>query len=305
MPFLKEHQGLVIGTTIDKYSYITCRYNPDIFSYKTKLMYSEIEELKYNKDIQHKVIKAVVEQLEIHYGFEIAHLADLPSKSGLGSSSTFLVGLILALSNLSKKYLNPKILYTVAVEIEQEILKENVGLQDTAWASFGGFNSIEFNSDIYHPIITPISNTDFIKNLELSLLFFYTGIQRSAHEIAKVYTEKEKTDQQLAIYDMALEGKQQAISGNLSKFAKLVNESWLQKRAISPNISNELIDGAYDTAMDAGALGFKLCGAGAGGCIAIIANPSKHNLIRSRLNGLKEIKVKFPSEGAKIIYAQE
>lgn len=302
VPWLRENPGLVIGTTINQYSHILIRENPPIFQYKSKLAYSEIEYLNKNSDTKHKVIRAIFDQFDIDYGIEMTHLADLPSKSGIGSSSSFIVAMVASVSKLSGLCLSKHEIYKWAVNIEQNILHENVGLQDSAWAAFGGFNAIEFSSNMYEPTVVPISNFPAIKQLEKDLLFFYTGIERQSHDIAKTYVEKKTTQNQSRILDMAKEGYLLIENGDIYRFGELINKSWEEKRAICDSISNELIDDTYNEAMKIGVYGFKLCGAGAGGCIAMLAPKGRHKKIKEKFSYLKYIPINFDQEGVKNIY---
>lgn len=302
LPWLENNPGLVVGTTINQYSTIVVRRNPSFFKYLSKFSYSEVEEVNHHSEIQHKVIEAVIRQFDFDFGIELTHLADLPSKTGIGSSSTFLVAIIYAMACLKKIALFRPEIFELAVHIEQNILKENVGLQDSAWATFGGFNAIEFGQKPFETQVRSINNHAAIAQLEKDLLFLYSGIERSSHDVAKVYTEKKVTSNQAAIYQMALEGLGLLEDGDIYGFGDLMNKSWEQKRGICTSISNDIIDDAYNKSISLGAYGFKLCGAGAGGCIAVLAPKERHAKILDALRDFKEIPIQFENNGVHKIY---
>ena len=181
----EEHGGVVLATTIDKYCYISCRYLPPFFEHKYRVVYSRIENVAHIDDIEHPAAKAVLQYMRCSRGLEIHHDGDLPARSGLGSSSSFTVGLLNALMALQGKYIASEDLARLAIHIEQDLIKENVGSQDQISAAFGGFNRIEFHRDGTFRVDPIILHQDRLSEFQDHLMLFFTGFSRIASEIAK------------------------------------------------------------------------------------------------------------------------
>ena len=296
--FVKSHGGLVIGTTIDKYIYLLCRYLPKYFDFKTKISYAQVEHVLDNKDIEHKVIRELLKYFKINKGIELSHLSDIQSRGGTGSSSSFIVGMINTLYKLTTNMeLNPYELYKKTIFIEQEYLKEDVGYQDAAWAAFGGFNIFKFSNygDIeINPILMDDASSQEFLN---SLLLFYTGQSRISNAIVSDYTKDEKN--YVSIYQIAEESIKYFKNLNIEALGKLMHNSWLEKRNLSNKISNDFINSIYNEAILHGAIGGKLIGAGGGGFLLLICK-DKHS-IRKALNGLTEVNFKFERKGSHFI----
>lgn len=304
--YLQKHPGIVVGGTINQYLYILCRYLPSFFEWKTHLTYSKVERVNKNSDIEHKAIRAVFEYLNITEGVEFTHMCDLPNKTGIGSSSAFIVGTLHALGTLNGGTYTPKQLYQNCVHIEQEILKENVGLQDAAWAAFGGINYIKFCNDSMKADVIPIPiSQDNLEILEENLLLFVTGQKRegTANDITSTYVPKLLDQEKYLqnIYDIAKAAIKLLNDGKLDDIGVLLDLSWMAKRAISNNISTPLIDDIYETAKRNGALGGKLLGAGGGGNILLYVPKENQERLRSALKELVEIPFNFTKDGSKII----
>ena len=283
----RKNGGSVLSTTIDKYSYITCRYLPPFFEHKHRIVYSQIENVKQINEIEHPAVRAVLNWANVTNGLEMHYDGDLPARSGLGSSSTFTVGLIHALSALSGIMISKHDLATNAIHIEQNILKENVGSQDQISASYGGFNKITFKKDdsfIVEPVTISLSRRH---ELSSHLMLFFTGFSRIADKVAKSKIENfDIKKQQIKLMgEMVNESMEILMNENtlIDEFGKLLHDSWLIKRDLSNMVTSNEIDAIYQSALSAGAIGGKLLGAGGGGFMLIFAKPERHAAIRDRL----------------------
>lgn len=301
--FLKNG-GLVVGGSIDKRCYISARYLPPFHEYKTRVVYSAIETVKHNLDIQHRAIKATIEHLGMQdASLEIFHSSDLPGRSGTGSSSSFVVGLAHALACLKGTLKLPAELMEDAIYIEQKRMGEAVGCQDQAFAAHGGVNIIKFRKggDISVQVL-PIN----IKDLEAHLLLIFTGINRTASDIAKTYVGSlgERGQEQWAMMSLAEQGIESLYKSDYEKLGKLIDKSWRIKAGLSPQVTTPLINEAYITARVNGAWGGKLIGAGGGGCILLVAPPEKHSSILTALpSQFVNIPFHFDHDGSVVIFA--
>ena len=304
----RENGGAVLSTTINKYCYITCRYLPPFFEHKHRLVYSEIENVVNASDIKHPSIKAVLEWLNWEQGLEIHHDGDLPARSGLGSSSSFTVGLLNALTALEGKQLSKKDLGERAIHIEQNIIKEAVGSQDQIASAYGGFNKIEFQTNESINVQPVILNTEKKKYLESHFMLFFTGLSRFATKVAQ---EKIKNIQNRK-YELKriAQTVEEALSliYNSNSFAadlgKLMHEAWQYKRRLADNVTNKTIDEVYEAAREAGAYGGKLMGAGNGGFMVFLVKPELQIRVRERLKHLTYVPFEFENFGSKIALYQ-
>ncbi len=301
-----EHKGAVLATTIDKYCYITARYLPPFFEHKSRIIYSKMEHITNVEDIDHPSVREVLKFLKINDGIEIHHDGDLPARTGLGSSSSFTVGLLNALYALKGKMPTKEQLATEAVHIEQDLIKENVGCQDQTLAAYGGFNFIEFGGPNHLQVRTVTVGPERLGELQSHLMLFFSGFSRTASEIAatQIKNTPNKTKELTEMYGMAVQALDVLKSGNIVDFGKLLHESWQLKRSLSEKISTSHIDEIYNAARDAGAQGGKLLGAGGGGFVLIFAKPEDQPKIRTRLKDFLEIPFKFESLGSQIIFYQ-
>lgn len=301
----KKNGGVVLATTIDKYCYLTVRYLPPFFDNKYRIIYNIVERCKKLDQIIHPAVREVIRYLKIKEGLEIHHDGDLPARSGLGSSSAFTVGLLHALYALLGYMPNKQKLAKESIYIEQEILKETVGSQDQVLAAYGGFNHITFQQD-GEMIIKPITiSSRRIEELQLHLMLFYTGIRRTASDVAKTYvkninaqkkqleTMKKLVDEALSVLDTRQ---------NINRFGQLLNEAWEAKRTLSTNVSNPTIDKLYKQALSYGALGGKLTGAGGGGFLLLFVPPSRQAKVRKEFNKLIHVPFRFEHLGSQIIF---
>jgi D-glycero-alpha-D-manno-heptose-7-phosphate kinase len=302
----RQHGGAVLATTIDKYSYITCRYLPPFFEHKYSLVYSKIERRRHIDEIEHPAIREVIRYLKITRGLEIHHDADLPARSGMGSSSAFTVGLLHALYALTGRMPNKRQLATESVEIEQDILKETVGSQDQVLAAYGGFSHVTFqkHGDI---IVTPITvSRERLQELKSHLMLFYTGIKRTASTIADTFVPNldEKKRQLRVMNDLVVEATGILNSNeDIRAFGELLHEAWQAKRTLSAQVSNADVDSLIDEARSAGALGGKLTGAGGGGFLLLFVPPERQRALRDRLSKLIHVPFGFDTFGSQVIFA--
>jgi len=301
----RENQGAVLSTTIDKYCYITIRYLPPFFPHKHRIVYSKIEMVNDINEILHPAVRATLQFVNIDKGIEIHHDGDLPAKTGLGSSSSFTVGLLNSLYALKGVIPSKLQLAKEAIHIERDILKENVGAQDQVAAAFGGFNKINFNGKDEIKIEPITIGKERIKQLENHLMLFFTGFSRTASDIAKSQIENtpNKKRELSLMYQMVDEAiKILNENRNIKDFGKLLHEAWLLKKSLTDKISTPEIDNIYEKALQAGALGGKLLGAGGGGFMVLFVPPENQPGVREKLKNLLEVKFHFENEGSKIIY---
>lgn len=300
----RENGGAVLATTIDKYCYITCRYLPPFFQYKNRIVYSKTELVKDIAEIKHPSVRETLRFMNIDGGVEIHHDADLPARTGLGSSSSFTVGLLHALYALKGIMSTKQQLAREAIYIEQNILKENVGCQDQILAAQGGFNRIDFGGEDDFQIRPITLNDQRLELLQAHLMLFFTGFSRAASEIAgqQIKNIPQKKRELRAMHQMVGEAEN-ILSGNndLLEFGKLLHEGWQLKRSLSDRISTPQIDEIYDAARSEGAIGGKLLGAGGGGFMLLFAEPEVQTRIRAKLNRFLCVPFRFDSQGTEII----
>lgn len=294
----------VLSASINKYCYLTCRHLPPFFEHKTRLVWSRIESVRDVEEIQHPTARAIIKHLNLTDGLEIHHDADLPARSGLGSSSSFTVGLLHALYALQGKMVTKRQLALDAINIEQEILKENVGSQDQTVAAFGGFNKIEFGGPQHISVHPVILKPEKQKLFEDHLLLFFTGLARNASDIAaeQIRLTPVKTKELETMYRMVDQALEFLEKDNLEGFGRLIDENWKIKRSLTSKISNEQIDEIYKAGVSAGAFGGKLLGAGGGGFILFFARPENHLAIKNKLHKLLHVPIGLENLGSQIIY---
>lgn len=306
--WFREHGGAVLATTINKYCYITCRNLPPFFDHKHRIVYSNIENVKNNNEIQHPAVRAVFEWANVESGLEIHHDGDLPARSGLGSSSSFTVGLLKALHGLNGKMVDKQSLASDAIHIEQNCIGENVGSQDQVSAAFGGFNKIEFHHNDTFSVAPVILSRGRDVELKKHLMLCFTGFSRIASEVAKSKIENLKARTAELTYmrsmvDQAIDILQ-APNVPIETFGELLGTSWMYKRSLSERVSTPEIDELYQAARDAGAIGGKLLGAGGGGFLLLFARPEKHQAIRDRLKNLIHVPFEFEDSGSRVVLYQ-
>ncbi|PIS03463.1 MAG: kinase [Chlamydiae bacterium CG10_big_fil_rev_8_21_14_0_10_42_34] len=311
--YYERHPGAVLGTTINKYTYVSVNTLSEFFDHKIRIGYSKTELVKEVDEIEHPSIRECLKFLKISGSLDIHIFSDLPAKTGLGSSSSFTVGFLNALYALQGKKIPNYNLATQACHVEQKLIKENVGSQDQFHAAHGGLNIFEFNAS--HIKARPVITTQAaVQQLEQHLMVFYTGLTRFASEVVleQIHKTSDKSNDEYLklMYDMVFEAEKMMGSKNdpdkvVSEFGKLLNESWNLKKQLSSKITNPIIDQAYSAALNSGAYGGKLCGAGSGGFLALLVPPHKQQKVREALKGLLEVKFRFESEGSTIIYMKD
>ena len=301
----REHGGAVFGFSINKYCYISMRELPPFFEHKHRIVYSAIELINDIGDIKHPAVRAVLQELKPPKGLEIHHQADLPARSGLGSSSSFTVGLLNAYYALSGKMTSKRKLAKMAIDLEQNAMKEHVGSQDQIWAAFGGMNHIEFKRDDTFLVNPLIVNPARRKQLLGNLMLFFTGFSRYASQIAEkqianLPNRQGHVKKMAAMVDQA-EGIFQDVKAPLSEIGQLLGDSWALKKELAKEICPPEIDEIYQAAIDGGALGGKLLGAGGGGFILFYAEPAAQPKIREALASLTEVHFDIDHAGSKIV----
>lgn len=304
-PWYQEHGGAVLAATIDKYCYISCRPLPPFFEHKSRVVWSEIELVSEHRDIRHPVIRAGLEHARIKCGIEIHHNSDLPARAGLGSSSSFTVGLLNGLHALQGDPINKKRLAEEAIFIEREVLKENVGVQDQIETAFGGFNRVDIGTDGSFEV-TPINLPDWrMSELESHLLLVFSGVSRSASAIAAEQMASIKDKQtELHIMRQLVDAGMEALMGSnpLKYFGELLHETWMLKRGLSRSIAPAFVDEIYEAARKAGAVGGKLLGAGGGGFLLFFVPPERRLAVSEALKDLVQVPFGFDHSGACLIY---
>jgi len=301
----EENGGAVISASINKYCYITCRYLPPFFGYKYRIVYSQREAVNELSEINHPSVRECLRFMNLGKGVEIHHDGDLPARTGLGSSSSFTVGLLNALYALKGKMVSKKQLALEAIHVEQGMIKEHVGSQDQTIAAFGGFNKITFNNQNIE--VQPVTvDLEKMQYFQKHLMLFFTGLSRTASEIA------EKQIKETANKKKELSAMQEMVAAamdilnqnkdNFDEFGKLLNESWQIKRSLTSKISTPLIDEIYEAAIRAGATGGKLLGAGGGGFVLFFVKPELQPQVRRALSKLLYVPFRFDTLGSQIIY---
>ena len=299
-----KNGGEVISTSIDKYIYLSCRNLPPFFNHKHRIVWSKVELVKNVKEIKHKVVKNMLIHMRIKNGLEIHYDGDLPARSGIGSSSVFVVGLMNLLNSFQGKKISKKNLAKKCIFFEQKILNEVVGSQDQIAASYGGFNKITFKPGGGF-CVNPISNKKTLEKLNKNLLLVYTGIKRTAHDIASSYIknlQKSKKTHILQISSFVKESEKILKKGDLDEFGKLLHESWIEKKSLSSLISNSYIDNIYKEGLQKGALGGKLLGAGGGGFFLFYVPFFRQKSFIKYFKKLVNVPFKFSSKGSEIIF---
>lgn len=302
--FFKENGGSVLSTTFDKYCYVNVRHLPRFFEYSTELSYSKTERVTNIDDIEHPAIRNAMKMLDMHE-IRLTYEADLPARSGLGTSSSFAVGMLNAFYALKGKYASKKQLADEAIYLERVLCNEAGGWQDQIAASFGGFNRIDFNADGYtvHPVIVSPQRKQQLNN---NLMMFFTGFTRFSSEIQKAnkLDDESKTKQlkqMLTLVDEA-ESILTDQSKDLDDFGRLLDVTWKLKRQTGKSVSTSNIDNLYDKGISAGALGGKLLGAGGGGFLVFYVTPEKQVAVKEAMEDLLYIPFKFEDSGTQVIY---
>ncbi|MBQ6567576.1 MAG: hypothetical protein IJL80_11010 [Treponema sp.] len=302
--YYRDHGGAVISTSFDKYCYVTVRHLPPFFEYKTHLTYSKEEKVSSVADIKHPAIRNAMEWLGMD-DIRLTYESDLPARSGLGTSSSFAVGMLEAFYALKGQYADKRKLADDAIYLERTLCAESGGVQDQIAAAFGGLNRINFSRDGYsvNPVII---SPERKRQLNRSLMLFFTGFSRFSSDIQKgtEVSMKDKTAQLGEMYGLVDEAEKVLVNADrsLDEFGRLLDYTWKLKRGISGGISTDTIDGQYQKALDAGALGGKLLGAGGGGFLLFYVPEGKQAAVREAMGGLLHVPFKFENDGTKVIH---
>jgi D-glycero-alpha-D-manno-heptose-7-phosphate kinase len=302
------HGGAVLATAIDRFAYVTVqRFRYEFFDHRLRIAYRKTEAPSCAAQVEHPAIRACLQRVNIDEGAEIHHMADLPARTGLGSSSTFVVAMLQALHAHLGQFCCAQSLAREAIEIERFILKETGGFQDQVIAAHGGTCLIQFERTLSFAVTQIPLTRRRIEELQGHMLLMYTGIQRDSYDVLKRQVERTEQNHSVlcALSRLAQEGAE-LLAGELpvSRFGELLHQSWLLKRQLS-DVSLPVIDEAYEAGIRAGASGGKLLGAGKGGFLLFIAPPERHDAIRSALPGMLSMQVGINAPGSRVIFAQE
>lgn len=300
-----ENGGAVLSTAIDKYCYITCRRLPPFFDYHSRISYSKVENVSDNQAIEHPSVRGCLEFMSIREGIEIHHVADLPARTGLGTSSSFTVGLLLGLYALTDRMRDKHALAQDAIHVERDVLREAVGAQDQIAAAYGGFNHISFQVGggvEVNPVLAP---QERLAELQTHMVLLFTGFARTASEIAKEQikeTPKRRTELR-TMHQMVDEARDIVTnrSRKIAEFGSLLHESWKLKKSLTDKITSPLIDEIYEAGRDAGASGGKLLGAGGGGFMLFFVAPDRREVLIRRLRKLLCVPFSFSARGSHVV----
>ncbi len=302
--WFREYGGAAIASSIARYCYLTCRYLPPFFEHRSRIVYSRVEHVARNSDIEHPAVRAVLQHLQIEDGVEVHHDGDLPARTGIGSSSAFTVGLLHALRALQGQMCTRVELAAEAIHIEQDVLREAVGCQDQIVTALGGLIRMDFDASgtwRATPLVMPPARQ---AALQQQLMLFFTGLARTASDVARTQLDRLKAIAP-AIRDIqALVPVAHDVlcgSGPLTEIGTLLDASWQIKRVLTPLVSTAAIDDMYATARRAGATGGKLMGAGGGGFLVLFVEPDRQQAVRSALTDLLEVPFAFDRSGSQLI----
>ena len=303
--YFKENGGAVLSTTFDKYCYVNVRHLPRFFDYRTELSYSRTERVTDTKDIQHPLIRNAMQMLDMRE-IRLTYEADLPARSGLGTSSSFAVGMLNAFYALKGKYADKKKLADEAIYLERVLCNEAGGWQDQIAASFGGFNRINFNADGYE-VLPLVIKPERKRQLNQNLLMFFTGFTRFSAEIQAANNAGKNTDKKKQLAEMyQLVGEAEQIltdsKSDLNEFGRMLDHTWRLKRQTGAKVSTDTIDELYEKGMKAGALGGKLLGAGGGGFLVFYVEPEHQAAVKQAMSDLLYIPFQFENGGTRVLY---
>lgn len=302
--YFKEYGGAVMSTTFDKYCYVNVRHLPRFFEYTTELSYAKTERVTDVEDIQHPLIRNAMKMLDMHE-IRLTYEADLPARSGLGTSSSFAVGTLNAFYALKGKFADKKRLADEAIYLERVLCNESGGWQDQIAASFGGFNRINFNADGYE-VFPVIISPERKKQLNNNLLMFFTGFTRFSSDVQKAnkLDDKSKLAQLREMYSLVDEAEKVLTDkdADLDDFGRMLDHTWRLKRQTGAAVSTNSIDELYSRGTKAGALGGKLLGAGGGGFLVFYVQPEYRESVMQAMSDLLYIPFQFENGGTRVVY---
>jgi D-glycero-alpha-D-manno-heptose-7-phosphate kinase len=302
--WFRDHGGAVLAASIDRYCHLSCRFYPPFFEHKHRIVWSRIELVRETDEIKHPAVREAIRHLGIEEGLEIHHDGDLPARAGLGSSSAFAVGILHALYALKGVLVSKLQLASEAIHLEQNLLHEDVGVQDQITTAFGGLNLIEIDqSGKFEVRPLPISAARK-RALEEHLLLVFTGISRTASNVAKqqIAAIPTQTAALQRMQRLVYEAADILVNGrDIADFGALLHENWLLKRSLSPAISTPVVDELYETARRAGAIGGKLLGAGGGGFVLLCVRPQERQRVLDLLQNFLMVPFEIESSGTHIV----
>lgn len=302
--YFKEHGGAVLSTTFDKYCYVNVRHLPRFFKYSTELAYSKIERVTDIDTIQHPAVRNAMKMLDMHE-IRLTYEADLPARSGLGTSSSFAVGMLNAFYALKGKYADKKRLADEAIYLERVLCNETGGWQDQIAASYGGFNRINFNESGYE-VLPVIISPERKRHLNENLMMFFTGFTRFSSEVQKMNISRnmDKTAQLREMFHLVDEAEKVLTNkqADLDDFGRLLAYTWKLKRQTGAAISTDSIDDLYEKGLKAGALGGKLLGAGGGGFLLFYVRPEYRENLKETMSDLLYVPFEFENGGTRVIH---
>ncbi len=303
-----RHGGEVLSTTIDKYCQISCRHLPPFFEHRHRIVYSTIETVRHWDEIRHPAVRAVLSQARPEQGLEIHHDGDLPARSGLGTSSSFTVGLLHALAAFRGRYVSKEELARDALHVEQRVIGENVGSQDQVAAAFGGFNRIEFRRSGEFVVSPVVLGRKRLEHFQSHLMLCFTGLSRIASEVARSTIDNlERRARELEAMRGMVDDAMRILQDPerpIEDFGALMHEAWMLKRTLSERVSTVEVDRLYEIARDAGAIGGKLLGAGGGGFMLLFASPERQERVRRALKDLVHVPFGFDESGSRVVLYQ-
>lgn len=291
----RENGGAVLSTAIDKYCVIIVRYLPPFFEHKHRIVYRQIESVRSIDEINHPSVRECFRFMNVEQGIEVLHVGDVPARSGLGTSSSFTVGMLNALYTIKGESPSKMQLALDAIHVEQDLIKEACGSQDQVAAAFGGFNNISFSDSEIK--VKPVKINS---KIEESLMLVYAGLPRYANDVVQSYRfDKGVVSEMQGMVDIAVP---LAEKGNVKEFARLLNQSWVLKKRLSDKISTPYIDTICTMAEKAGAIGYKICGGGGGGFVLLVVEPDAQPMVRETLKGFLFIPFSVDFEGSRIMF---
>jgi D-glycero-alpha-D-manno-heptose-7-phosphate kinase len=306
--FFRVHGGAVLSTTFDKYCYVNVRHLPPFFDYRTELSYSKTERVTSIESIQHPAIRNAMKMLNMH-DIRLTYEADLPARSGLGTSSSFAVGMLSAFYALKGKYADKKKLADEAIYLERVLCGEAGGWQDQIAASYGGFNRINFNKDGTYDVLPIIISPERKKQLDHNLMMFFTGFTRFSSDVQKANaaspeTKEAKEKRLLEMLDLVDDAEDVLTNKkrDLDEFGRLLDHTWKLKRQTGSAVSTSNIDALYQRGIEAGALGGKLLGAGGGGFLVFYVQPEKREALKAAMHDLLYVPFHFEDGGSRVLY---
>ena len=306
--FFRVHGGAVLSTTFDKYCYVNVRHLPPFFDYRTELSYSKTERVTSIESIQHPAIRNAMKMLNMHE-IRLTYEADLPARSGLGTSSSFAVGMLSAFYALKGKYADKKKLADEAIYLERVLCGEAGGWQDQIAASYGGFNRINFNKDGTYDVLPIIISPERKKQLDQNLMMFFTGFTRFSSDVQKANvaspeTQEAREKRLLEMLDLVDDAEDVLTNKkrDLDEFGRLLDHTWKLKRQTGSAVSTANIDALYQKGIEAGALGGKLLGAGGGGFLVFYVQPEKREALKAAMHDLLYVPFHFEDGGSRVLY---